>query len=151
MLRVGILQETAAVSIDAVDRLTHKLIKLRQNNHPVVQMGEEFRHLTLQVIGKSILSMSPDRCDAVFPQLYLPIAEEANKRVYYPYRAFLPIPAFFEFRSAVKQLNQFVTQMIEDRVKELGQIYKSIASVPQDGGLNDGPCAACSFLSLSFS
>lgn len=141
VLRVGILQETAVVSIAAADRLALKLSRLQvQHKHPEVQMGEEFRHLTLQVIGKSILSMSPEHCDSVFPQLYLPIADEANKRVYFPWRAFLPTPSFFEFNSAVRKLNEFVTNLIEKRVEQLAPHYKNIAAIPQDGGINDGQC-----------
>ena len=36
-------------------------------------MEEEFRLLTLQIIGEAILSLPPDECDRVFPHLYLPV------------------------------------------------------------------------------
>ena len=48
--------------------------------------------LTLQVIGELILSLSPEESAQVFPNLYLPIVEEANRRIWEPYRAFLPTP-----------------------------------------------------------
>lgn len=37
-------------------------------------MEEEFRLLTLQIIGEAILSLPPDECDRVFPHLYLPVS-----------------------------------------------------------------------------
>jgi len=52
----------------------------------------QFRVLTLQVIGELILSLSPEESAEVFPNLYLPIVEEANRRIWEPYRAFLPTP-----------------------------------------------------------
>ena len=38
-----------------------------------VDLEEEFRLLTLQIIGEAILSLPPDECDRVFPHLYLPV------------------------------------------------------------------------------
>lgn len=38
-----------------------------------MEISEEFRHLTLQVIGEAILSLTPEESDRVFPHLYLPI------------------------------------------------------------------------------
>ena len=45
-----------------------------------VEISEEFRHLTLQVIGESILSLSPEESDRVFPHLYLPIMARRPRR-----------------------------------------------------------------------
>ena len=56
-------------------------------------MEEEFRLLTLQVIGEAILSLPPKACNAVFPQLYLPVMEESNRRVLAPWRQFYPLAA----------------------------------------------------------
>ena len=64
-------------------------------------MGEEFRHLTLQVIGESVLSLSWQESDRVFPQLYLPIVEEANKRTWYPWRAYMPTKANWDMHLAI--------------------------------------------------
>ena len=47
-------------------------------------MEEEFRLLTLQVIGDAVLSLPPAECDRVFPELYLPVMEEANLRALRP-------------------------------------------------------------------
>jgi hypothetical protein len=49
----------------------------------------------LQVIGEAILSLPPEECDRVFPQLYLPVMEEANRRVLLPHRKYLPTPDWF--------------------------------------------------------
>jgi hypothetical protein len=35
----------------------------------------EFRHMTLQVIGEAVLSMSHDECDRTLPALYLPVVQ----------------------------------------------------------------------------
>ncbi len=88
-IRVEILEEAAVVAKEAVLRLADKLQSLidAAGGQPVeVEIGEEFRLLTLQVIGQTVLSLKPEESDKVFPQLYLPIVEEANARTWYPYR-----------------------------------------------------------------
>lgn len=67
-----------------------------------VDLAEEFRHMTLQVIGEAVLSMTPEQCDNVFPALYLPIVEEANRRTWYPFRAWLPLPSTFAYNRCVR-------------------------------------------------
>lgn len=42
-----------------------------------MDLEEEFRLLTLQIIGEAILSLPPDECDRVFPHLYLPVRRTA--------------------------------------------------------------------------
>ena len=59
----------------AVDRLSLKLEKLKGSGQ-TIEMAEEFRILTLQVIGELILSLSPEESERIFPQLYLPIVVE---------------------------------------------------------------------------
>jgi cytochrome P450 len=73
-----------------------------------VELSEEFRRLTLQVIGEAILSLSPEESDRVFPHLYLPIMEEGNRRSLEPWRTYLPTPAWFRQRSRVRQLNAYI-------------------------------------------
>ena len=41
-----------------------------------------FHRLTLQVIGRAILSLNPEECETVFARLYLPIVDECNARVW---------------------------------------------------------------------
>lgn len=82
-----------------------------------LDIAEEFRHMTLQVIGEAVLSMTPEACDATLPRLYLPVVTEINVRTWHPYRAYLPLPATFRHARAVRELNGFVTQFIVDRAK----------------------------------
>ena len=112
--RVDILQDTAEISQRAVDRLSKKLEQYRGSGEEV-QMAEEFRKLTLQVIGEAVLSLPPEESDRVFPELYLPIVEEANRRTWYPFRAYLPLPATFAHAKAIKELNRYITTLIQER------------------------------------
>jgi hypothetical protein len=51
----------------------------------------------------------------VFPQLYLPVMEEGNKRVLRPYRKYLPTPAWFSFKWRMSKLNSFLINLIRER------------------------------------
>jgi hypothetical protein len=51
----------------------------------------------------------------VFPQLYLPVMEEGNKRVLRPYRKYLPTPDWFSFKWRMSKLNSFLTNLIRVR------------------------------------
>ena len=53
-----------AIAKAAVDRLSGKLAAVKGTGRPV-DMAEEFRMLTLQVIGEAILSLPPEECDRV--------------------------------------------------------------------------------------
>ena len=57
------------ISKEAVERLAVKLEQWRGTGQ-AVDMYEEFRLLTLQVIGKAILSLPPDECDRVGGCMY---------------------------------------------------------------------------------
>lgn len=79
-------------------------------------MGENFRHLTLQVIAEALLSISPEESDSTFAKMYLPIVTEGNLRTWYPYRAYLPfLPSFWKHRQNVKTLNDYISSIIEKR------------------------------------
>jgi hypothetical protein len=113
-----------------------------------VNMEEEFRLLTLQVIGEAILGLHHDECDQVggralwhqlaagrvasnrrlssgahcctslrqvFPQLYLPVMEEANLRVLAPWREYLPTPARWTFNSRMRRLNSYILGLLRKR------------------------------------
>ena len=84
-----------------------KLERAQASGSPI-EIAEEFRHLTLQVIGEAILSLSPEESDRVFPHLYLPIMEEGNRRSLEPWRSYLPLPAWFRQRRNVRQLNAYI-------------------------------------------
>lgn len=68
-----------------------------------------------QVIGEAVLSLSPEECDRVFPTLYLPVMTEGNKRVLRPYRKYVPIPAWWKFKSNMKALNSYLIGLIRGR------------------------------------
>lgn len=113
-LRLDILDDIIGIAKNATDRLSVKLEKYRGTNQ-FVNVEEEFRLLTLQVIGEAILSLPPEECDRVFPKLYLPVMEEAHQRVLRPYRKYLPIPEWFKFRSRMAQLNSYIIGIIRKR------------------------------------
>lgn len=113
-LRIDILDLIPDMAIRAVQRLSTKLHKARKSG-AAVNMAEEFRHLTLQVIAEAVLSISPEESDSTFAEMYLPIVEEGNLRTWDPTRAYLPTPAWFAFRKAVDRLNSYVTGLITSR------------------------------------
>lgn len=63
-LRTDILDTVIGIGYRAADRLSQKLNGLRGSGQ-VVDMEEEFRLLTLQVIGEALLSLEPEECDRV--------------------------------------------------------------------------------------
>jgi len=114
-LRTGILDDIIPIAKRAVDRLTTKL-ETRRGTGVAVDLEEEFRLLTLQVIGDAVLSLDPEECDRVFPALYLPVMEEANRRVLRPYRMYLPIlPEWWRFHRRMRALNSFLINYFRDR------------------------------------
>ena len=113
-LRNDILDEIPQMGLEAVQRLCVKLEEAKQKG-TVLEMAEEFRHLTLQVIAEALLSLSPEESDSTFAKMYLPIVEEGNLRTWSPERAYMPTPAWFAFRAAVKRLNDYVSSLIEKR------------------------------------
>ncbi len=62
VLRQDMLDEVIGMARSAVDRLCAKLETMRGQ---VVNMDDEFRLLTLQVIGEAVLSLPPEECDKV--------------------------------------------------------------------------------------
>ena len=113
-LRVDILDDIIPIAKRAVDRLSARLEAVRGTG-AAVHLEEEFRLLTLEVIGEAILSLPPDECGRVFPQLYLPVMEEANRRVLRPHRKYLPTPDWFRFRARMRALNAYLVGVIRAR------------------------------------
>lgn len=113
-LRVEILDDIVGIARRAADRLSAKLAGMRGTG-AAVSIEEEFRLLTLQVIGEAVLSLPPEACDRVFPQLYLPVMEEANARVLRPHRKYVPTPSWFAFRARMAALNGYLVGLIRDR------------------------------------
>ena len=63
-LRTDILDTVIGIGKRAADRLSQKL-EAHKASGQVIDMEEEFRLLTLQVIGEAMLSLPPDECDRV--------------------------------------------------------------------------------------
>lgn len=63
-LRTDILDAVIGIGKRAADRLSQKL-EVHRASGQVVDMEEEFRLLTLQVIGEAMLSLPPEECDEV--------------------------------------------------------------------------------------
>ncbi|CAM9125152.1 unnamed protein product, partial [Ectocarpus fasciculatus] len=114
VLRIDILDVVPGVALGAAKRFTLKLNEAVKSGNKM-EMSEEFRHLTLQVIADIVLSLSPEESDNTFAHMYLPIVEEGNKRTWDPTRMFLPTPAWFNFRAAVARLDGYVKGLIRTR------------------------------------
>ncbi|KAL4435224.1 hypothetical protein ABPG77_001906 [Micractinium sp. CCAP 211/92] len=112
-LRIDMLDAIIPIAKTAVDRLCKQLEAYRNTGNPV-DLEEEFRLLTLQIIGEAILSLPPDECDRVFPHLYLPVMEENNLRVLAPWRQYYPLTAM-RYNSKVNQLNSYIIGIIRAR------------------------------------
>ena len=112
--RVDALKNVADVTRRAVDRSSATL-DAHARSGAEVDVGALFRRLTLQVIAEATLSMTPEESDEMLPHLYEPLVTEANKRVWNPLRAHLPIPARFRYDRSVRELEAFLGRKIEDR------------------------------------
>ncbi|KAK9791377.1 hypothetical protein WJX73_006540 [Symbiochloris irregularis] len=113
-LRVDILDSVIRLTHEAVERLSVKLEAAKASRQPI-EMEEEFRLLTLQIIGGAVLSLPPDECDRVFPQLYLPVMAEGYKRSLQPWRMYIPTQTWFQHRSRINQLNAYVKGRLRER------------------------------------
>ena len=113
-LRIDILEEIPRITFGAIARFKQKLDKIKRDGTSL-EMAEEFRHLTLQVVSEAILSLSAQESDETFAHMYLPIVEEGNLRTWSPQRMFLPTPSWFRFRAAVKRLDDYVAGLIKRR------------------------------------
>eukprot|EP00884_Botryococcus_braunii_P016181 jgi/Botrbrau1/3246/Bobra.174_1s0018.1 len=98
----------------AATRLIRKLERFRGTGCPV-DLEHEFRLLTLQIIGEAVLSLPPEECDQVFPELYLPVMEEYNLRALRPWRAYLPSKAWLDCYQKMRQLNGYIKELLRDR------------------------------------
>lgn len=76
-------------------------------------------------------------CLQVFPQLYLPVMEEGNKRVLRPYRKYLPTPSWFSFKHKMRLLNSFLINLIRSRWQA-----RQAGKVPERGDILDRILAA---------
>lgn len=117
-LRFDVLQYIPGQTMKALERLFVTLDQAAESNTKV-PMGALLRHLTLQVISGTFLSLSAQESDEQFAKLYLPIVEESNMRVWHPYRRFcFFLPSFWEYHSNVYRLNAYVSSLIRKRWTE---------------------------------
>ena len=118
-LRRDVLQWIPTQTAIALERLCQQTLDPACQQGHVVPVGSFLRHLTLQVISATFLSISADESDSTFANLYLPIVDESNKRVWHPYRAYLFIlPQFWIHLYNVHCLNQYVSRLIRQRWKQ---------------------------------
>ncbi|MBK9755792.1 MAG: cytochrome P450 [Nannocystis sp.] len=115
--RIDSLRNLADVTRRAVDRSSESLTEHAQRG-AVVDVGTLFRRLTLQVIAEAALSMTPEESDDVLPRLYEPLVAEANRRVWLPARAHLPIPARFQYDRSLRELNLYLRARIDARWRQ---------------------------------
>ncbi len=115
--RIDALRNVADVTRRAVDRSSESLADHARRG-TVVDVGALFRRLTLQVIAEATLSMTPEESDEVLPRLYEPLVAEANRRVWLPLRAHLPIPARFHYDRSLRELDLFLRAKIDARWRQ---------------------------------
>jgi hypothetical protein len=48
--------------------------------------------------------MDPAECDKIFPDLYLPIVEEANRQTWWFFRKYLPLPGVMKANTCLKSV-----------------------------------------------
>ncbi len=114
-LRIEILEQVPTSTFAAVERLCAKLDAKKKSGESI-EMAEEFRTLTLQVIAELLMSLDPIEADEVFAKLYLPIMEEGNLRVWNPTRSYnIFLPAWWQHLANVRSLNNYLTKIINTR------------------------------------
>eukprot|EP00953_Heterococcus_sp_UTEX-ZZ885_P025439 13830-Heterococcus_DN1.PRE.4 len=115
LLRIDILQEIPDMAKQATERLSVKLDKAAKLGE-AIDISEEFRHLTLQVISDVLLSLSPQESDENFAHMYLPIVIECHKRIWNPLRSWcIFMPAFWKFQKNISALNKYISAIIKER------------------------------------
>jgi cytochrome P450 len=134
IMKNNILGDAAAYSHAATERLLQSLDAhlLSSAATQPVEIGEMLRLLTLQVIGTAVLGLEPEESNRELPQLYLPIIEECNDRVWFPPRMFLPTKSNIMFGRHVNQLNAFVVKQIEKRRDERSRPAFDKKAPPRD-------------------
>jgi beta-ring hydroxylase len=114
-LKVDILETIPGATLGAVQRLMSKLDRCAENGSSI-DIAEELRHLTLQVISETFLSLDAQESDTNFATMYLPIVEEGNKRVWSPERQYMFfMPSFWKHIFGIQRLNAYVSKLITDR------------------------------------
>lgn len=114
-LRRDVLEIIPRQTLIAVQRLMKTMDQACENDQEI-PVGSSLRHLTLQVISGSFLSLSADESDSTFAEMYLPIVDESNTRVWHPYRGYLFfLPSYWKYIFNVRRLNKYVSKLIRQR------------------------------------
>jgi cytochrome P450 len=114
-LRRNVLEMIPQQTLQAVQRLMQTMDRASETKE-LVAIGASLRKLTLQVISGTFLSLSAEESDSTFALYYLPIVDEANARVWLPYRSYLPLlPAWWKQFYNVYKLNTYVSKLIRER------------------------------------
>jgi len=114
-LKVDILELIPGATLGAVKRIMVKMDRCAISGE-TIDIAEELRHLTLQVISECFLSIEAAESDTTFATMYLPIVEEGNKRVWRPERSFMFfMPFFWRHIFGIRRLNTYVSRLIVDR------------------------------------
>jgi cytochrome P450 len=114
-LKNDILETIPGATLGALQRLMAKLDTCAEDGSSI-DIAEELRHLTLQVISETFLSLDAKESDTTFATMYLPIVEEGNKRVWRPERRYMFfMPSFWKHIFGIQRLNKYVSKLITDR------------------------------------
>eukprot|EP00124_Ichthyophonus_hoferi_P004612 Ihof_evm2s530 gene=Ihof_evmTU2s530 len=135
--RVSILEDTMLVAKKAGDRLSRKLETYRGTGKPI-EMAEEFRLMTLEVIGELLMSLTPEVSNQIFPSLYLPLVTEANLRVWEPWRKYMPTSNWFKYRETLSKLDTYMIDTITNRWEE--RQARIAQGLPATQPVKEGSC-----------
>lgn len=137
-LKVDILEEIPRATLEAVKRLMVKMDSVADSKDgETIDIAEELRHLTLQVISGTFMSLEADESDNTFATMYLPIVEEGNKRVWRPERSYMFFaPFFWRYIFGVRRLNNYVSDLIKNRW-ELRDTEKKNSGATREGEEKD--------------
>jgi cytochrome P450 len=117
-LRQDVLTLIPKVTLLAIQRFMILLDHASETGKEV-DLTEALRHLTLQVISGTFLSLNADESDSTFAEMYLPIVDESNIRVWHPYRPYcFFLPSWWIQHYNVHRLNTYVSKLILQRWKE---------------------------------
>lgn len=131
-LRTDILTMIPSQTLKALQNLMAVMDRAAETQTPI-PLGEALRHLTLQVISGAFLSLSAEESDSTFAQIYMPIVDESNQRVWHPYRAWLFfLPFWWTYEANVRKLNTYVSQLIRKRWTLRRQEDKGVSEREKD-------------------
>ena len=118
VLRFDILDEIPGITLRAVQRMFAAIDDAQedQQGNKVVEVGELFRHLTLQVICETLLTIDAKECSATLAHMYLPIVEESNRRVWNPFRELAVFSSqWWSNRENVRNLDEYFVRLLNER------------------------------------